>query len=238
MAEHNFNGFPERAEVTPVPNLFFSGLLSEIDDIAELKLTLYLFWLLSRKKGYPRMVTFSELAAEPLLKAGLGDEQFEQILERSLQLAVGRGTLLVIDLEKGQHKEKAYLINSESERRALARIERGELSLPQWTVRPAHDRGPARISDIFTLYEQNIGMITPIISEELKEAEDLYPTEWIEDAFKEAATLNKRNWKYISKILERWSIEGKADGQSGAHTGKQGDTGKYTRGKYGHLVER
>jgi DNA replication protein len=67
--------------------------------------------------------------------------------------------------------------------------------------------------NIFTLYEQNIGMITPMIAEELKEAEKLYPPRWIEEAFKEAVTLNKRSWRYIARILERWASEGKDSGE-------------------------
>jgi len=91
--------------------------------------------------------------------------------------------------------------------------------------------------NIFTLYEQNIGMITPMIAEELKEAENLYPPQWIEEAFKEAVTLNKRSWKYIARILERWASEGKDIGE---HRGniKKGGPDKYIKGKYGHLVKR
>ena len=67
--------------------------------------------------------------------------------------------------------------------------------------------------NIFALYEQNIGLLTPMIAEELKEAEKLYPVSWIEEAFKEAVSLNKRNWRYISRILERWASEGKDSGE-------------------------
>ena len=91
--------------------------------------------------------------------------------------------------------------------------------------------------NIFALYEQNIGVITPIIAEELKEAEKLYPPQWIEEAFKEAVTLNKRSWKYIARILERWASEGKDSGEHRGNT-KKGSPDKYIKGKYGHLVKR
>jgi DnaD/phage-associated family protein len=239
MTEHDFNGFPDKAEVTPVPNLFFSALLPKIKDISELKLTLYILWVLSKRRGYPRMITHSELVTEPVLKVGLVNDgqPFEPVLEHALELALERGTLLVINLEKSGKKEKAYLINSESERRAVRQIECGELALPDWAVLSAKDKGTAAVSNIFTLYEQNIGMITPLIAEELKEAESLYPADWIAEAMKEAVTMNKRNWKYISRILERWKTEGKADGEPGTYSKKQSDTGKYIRGRYGHLIE-
>jgi DnaD/phage-associated family protein len=63
--------------------------------------------------------------------------------------------------------------------------------------------------NIFVLYEQNIGLLSPMIAEELKEAADHYPTEWIEAAFREAVLYNKRNWKYIRAILRRWETEGR-----------------------------
>jgi DNA replication protein len=97
-------------------------------------------------------------------------------------------------------------------------------------------RQPSAIN-IFTLYEQNIGIITPIIAEELKEAEKLYPPQWIEEAFKEAVTLNKRSWRYIARILERWASEGKDSGEYKRDIKKDGPD-KYIKGKYGHLVKR
>ena len=51
-----------------------------------------------------------------------------------------------------------------------------------------------------------------MVAEELREAERTYPPNWIEDAFREAVELNKRNWRYIRRILERWAAEGKDDG--------------------------
>jgi DnaD/phage-associated family protein len=90
---------------------------------------------------------------------------------------------------------------------------------------------------IFSLYEQNIGMITPMIAEELQEAETIYPSRWIEEAFKEAVVLNKRSWKYIARILERWASEGKNSGEHKGNTEKGGPD-KYIKGKYGHLVKR
>jgi DNA replication protein len=101
---------------------------------------------------------------------------------------------------------------------------------------PADSRQPSAVN-IFVLYEQNIGMITPMIAEELQEAEKLYPPRWIEEAFKEAVTLNKRSWRYIARILERWASEGKDSGEYKRDIKKDGPD-KYVKGKYGHLVQR
>ena len=107
-------------------------------------------------------------------------------------------------------------------------------------MEPAHVETAPVVSppDIFTLYEENVGMLTPLIADELKEAGQHYPEAWIKDAIKEAVNQNKRNWKYISRILERWSTEGKKDGAHRGNSKTNTDPDKYVRGKYGHMVQR
>jgi DnaD/phage-associated family protein len=141
------------------------------------------------------------------LMAAMGEE----ILGQALNSAVEHGVLLHSTLNINGVLEDVYSLTADS-------------------------RQPSAVN-IFSLYEQNIGMITPMIAEELKEAEKLYPPQWIEEAFREAVTLNKRSWKYIARILERWASEGK---DSGEHRGnaKKGGPDKYIKGKYGHLVKR
>jgi len=71
--------------------------------------------------------------------------------------------------------------------------------------------------NIYTLYEQNIGLLLPLVAEELREAEQEYPREWIEAAFREAVQQNKRKWSYIRAILRRWASDGKGGEPYGAH---------------------
>ncbi len=82
--------------------------------------------------------------------------------------------------------------------------------------------------DIFTLYEENIGPLTPLLAEELQEAERSYPWPWIQEAFKEAVSLNRRNGRYSARILERWDTEGKDHGEPGRHP-KKSDPKEYLR---------
>ncbi len=79
-------------------------------------------------------------------------------------------------------------------------------------------------------------MLTPMIAEELREAEKLYPEAWVRDAIKVAVNQGKRKWSYISAVLERWSIEGKDDGAY--QRDSKEDPDKYIKGKYGHMVQR
>lgn len=62
--------------------------------------------------------------------------------------------------------------------------------------------------NIFALYEQNIGPLTPMLAEKLKDAEEDYPPEWVPEAFKIAIENNARNWAYVKAILERWKVDG------------------------------
>jgi len=229
MTKKPFSGFPVGAEVTPIPNLFFTVVMPKIDGVAELKLILHSFWLLSRRRGYPQFVTYNELLSDPVLISG--------VLRLALEQAVEHGIMLHLRLDRDGKQEDAYFINSEAAKEAISKIQQGDfphLVLPSRKGEVAEAAPP----DIFSLYEQNIGMLTPMIAEELQDAEKLYRADWIESAFKEAVSLNKRSWKYIARILERWAVEGKDDGKPRRDFKKEDDREKYIRGKYGHMVKR
>lgn len=64
--------------------------------------------------------------------------------------------------------------------------------------------------DIFKVYEQEIGILTPMIADSINDYldEPRCPNQWIIDAIREAAHNQKRNWKYIEAILKRWMNDG------------------------------
>ncbi len=235
-----FIDFVEQAEVTPVPNQFFTTVMPRIDDIAELKTVLHILWLLSYQKDYPCLITQKDLLSDPVLVRGIAKEdgRVEETLTRAMTLAVEHGILLRLEIQKGGKFENAYLLNGEAERSLVDKIQRGEAQLPNIIVKKVDSGQTLLQPNIFALYEQNIGMLTPMIVEELKEAEKYYPSDWIESAFKEAVRMNKRSWKYIARILERWNIEGKDDGKLERHFKTENGPDKYVRGKYGHMVRR
>jgi len=233
-----FDGFPARMQYTSIPNLFFSTVLSQISDISELKVILHFFEILYRKRGYPRFVSYRELLGNKSLITSLRqmDKPPEETLRQALDTAVERGIILHLALSGDKGAEDTYLLNTESQRQVAARIQSGEIKLSGLKAgEPAYveiEEPP----DIFTLYEQNIGMLTPKIAEELTEAEKLYPGNWISDAIKEAINQNVRKWSYIAAILERWESEGRSDGAHRRHSTKKTDPDKYLKGKYGHMV--
>jgi DNA replication protein len=250
-----FAGFPEgKVRFTPLPDLFFSQLVPLIDNLPELKVTLHLFWLLHGKKGHLRYASLQELREDPLLLAGLSvkdpvprdpvgkgkvaGRRPEDLLDEGLERAVARGTLLrvsVKDPEGGDSQESWYLLNDPPSRQAVERIERGELRLEGKPSRPG-ERMEVERPNIFALYEQNIGLLQPLIAEELREAEKTYPATWIEEAFQIAVERNARNWRYIQAILERWAGEGKDDGK--ARRDSKEDRYRYIKGEYADYIER
>ncbi|UCH51675.1 MAG: DnaD domain protein [Chloroflexota bacterium] len=234
-----FTGFPAKMQFTPLPNLFFSTLLPQISDMAELKTTLHIFTTLYRKQGYPRFVNYRELSTNSVLMRSLKEtaKSPDEALHQALEMAVKRGTILHLALDRDGTAEDIYFLNTEDSRQAVAKIQNGELVLKGRGVKKQAYIETEEQPDIFTLYEENIGMLTPMIAEELREAEKLYPESWIRDAIKEAVNQGKHKWSYISAILERWSSEGKSDGTH-RRDFKKTDPDKYIKGKYGHMVQR
>jgi len=233
-----FKGFPAKMQFTPMPNLFFSRLLPQINDMAELKTTLHILEMLYHKRGYPRFVTYVELLANKSLMSSLKQitKPADETLHGALEAATKRGTILHIVLDRDGKGDDIYFLNTEADRLTIDRIKSGELHIPGLKAMKEiyiEEEQP----DIYTLYEQNIGMLTPMVAEELREAERIYPETWVKDAIKEAVALNKRNWRYIAAILERWSTEGKGDGTY-RRDFKKTDPDKYIKGKYGHMVRR
>ena len=211
MSNSDFEGFPAgELRFTAVPDLFFAELLPAIDNLAELKVTLHVIWL--RQRGKKQVVTGAELAADETLARGLatlGDDP-ESALEEGLVRAVARGSLLHARIDSEAGPQDVYLLNSEGGRQALERIRTGEMGTVGAVVvdRPSVEPRP----NIFQLYEDNIGLLSPILADELRDAETTYPADWIEEAFRVAVAQNVRKWRYIQAILERWATEGKDDG--------------------------
>lgn len=205
-----FSGFPDgRLRATALPALFIAEALAEIDDPIELKVTLYLFWRLAEVKRYPRFLTRRELEADAVVRRGLRAHG-PDALGQGLDAAVTRGVVLRRHMELGGRDEACYFLNTGAGRRWVHDLESGQLDLGQ-VVQLVDPDGRDERPNVFRLYEENVGLLTPLIVEELKDAEHRYPGEWIEDAFREAVAYNRRNWKYVHRILERWATEGKPD---------------------------
>jgi DNA replication protein len=235
-----FAGFSAgKQPTTAIPNLFFSDLLPLLDDLAELKVTLHLFWLIGRKQGTLRYARLAELLKDERLLAGLVTESTsgEEVLRDALERAVARGTLLHVTVHRAETAEEWYMVNSPAGREVLNKLRDGNLDL---LADQAEDlQLQVERPTIFVLYEQNIGMLTPMIAEELREAERQYPAAWIADAFREAVAGNKRSWKYIRAILERWRTEGRGAARAASDVSEDAEARRrrYIPEGYEDLIE-
>ncbi len=81
-------------------------------------------------------------------------------------------------------------------------------------VENEEDHPPAAVvGNSFTVYEQNIGPLTPAVAERIKLAEQDYSIAWVVEAIGLAARRNKRRWDYVEGILRNWHRDGKDDGE-------------------------
>ena len=221
----SFSGFGRGMLYTPVPNSLFGPLLEQIQDLAELKVTLRSLWLLHRKRGRPQLARLGEFLNDPTLLRGLkglGKAPREEI-RRGLELAVSRGTLLMHRPDENNESSQVYLLNTDAGRSLLSRLRLGEeLEETEDGVmsQSLEEEPPREKPNIFALYEDNVGTLSPMLAEQLKEVESVYPGDWVKDAFQIAVAENKRNWRYIAGILRRWAAEGKDHGKPGRHSPK------------------
>jgi DnaD/phage-associated family protein len=217
-----FPGFPDgKLRLTQVPNLFFSDLLPIIDNLAELKVTLYAFWALTQRDGQVRYLRLTDFLNDTEFVKGLGPTTTlatENLLD-GVERAVARGTFLHINIESADGRMDLYFLNTAKGRAAVDGITKGE-----WRPMPGDDEPITLLVErpnVFILYEQNIGPLTPIVAEELRDAEQTYPPRWIEEAIAIAVENNVRKWRYVLTILERWRQEGKQDGVGRRDTQKE-----------------
>ena len=196
-------------ETVALPAAFLDEILPAIDDLAELKVATFCFAALQQKEGDYRFLRFEEFLADERLRRGLAviDESRSErdLLEGALRRSVARGTLLLAELALRSQAARCYTIADERGRALHKRMLAGEW---RHSADGEIELLPARPT-IYGLYEDNIGLLTPMMADALKEAAASYPPDWIEEAMRLAVESNKRNWRYIRAILERWRQEGR-----------------------------
>jgi DnaD/phage-associated family protein len=215
--EAPFGGFVTGGAATTLPAQLFVEVLPEIEDEAELRVTLYALYAVQRRRGQLRAVRGRDLATEAPLVRSLERLGGVDTLAVALGRAVERGTLLGCPLDDG---DTLYFVNNEGGRRNLVRVQSGALAVPgaaPLAVPVVRRERPAQV------YEQEIGTITPSVAEALAEATERYPEQWIVDALREAAKANARSWRYADAILRRWHEEGR-EAKDATTTGDSGAT--------------
>ncbi len=175
---------------TQVPNDFF--IMARDMDKAELKVVLY---IIRETFGYHREtceVSIRELAtgagltarnayngAEKAIARGLVEKTVSTTRKTTWRAVVGEDTALYPLRQRTVSLRKSKPLVKE-----IKEIE----------IKKNDDDVLATISKA---YSSEIGMITPMIADELREASTEYPVKWTLDAIHESAINNKRGWKYI-----------------------------------------
>lgn len=214
-----FQGFTDSETFTQLPETFFHNLLKEIDDAAELKVTLYFLWRAAHMDGPFRALSKLDFGVKEL---GLSAEA----IKRGLEKAVERGSLLEVEKEAKVY----FLLNSPKGRAGVQAIESGK-----WNPSSVVSAPPLERPNVFKLYEENIGPLTPLIADALKDAEILYSDEWVAEAIELAAKNNKRNWRYCEAVLKRWKDEGR-HGQKDQRDARQGSE-RYTKSEFAEYLD-
>ncbi len=233
-----FLGFPtDREHLVSLPEAFFTELLPVVVNPLELRVVLHVFWRVSRTERRPRCISLSELLSDEELArsaaqvAGLASPK-EAIL-RGLELCSVRGTLLVFEAQGDEEtRERWVLVNTHRNRRWLRKVLRGEIPFPWGSPGPGPSVIVQRRDSVFDVYEKNIGMLTPLVAEELEQAVEEYSEEWVCQAIGEAAGYHRRNWRFVKQLLERWKEQGRPGGQDRQAVVRDLDVDKYKRGKY------
>ncbi len=226
---NGFNGFPPgKQRLVQIPSLFFSELLPCIDHLVEMKVTLYCMWALQRQEGKFRYVRLAEVLNDDLFLQGLDlpDDQKAAAIQDGFDRSVTRGTLLRVRVGE----EDIYFLNTAKGREAIKAIEKGH-----WI--PGDEHRPVQLiierPNLYVIYEQNIGALTPMIAEQLRDLERNYPLGWIEDAIRIATSREARNLNFIITILKRWEKEGRQSVETKSSNGSL----ESIKARYADLIE-
>jgi DNA replication protein len=186
--------------------------------------------------GMDQPVREVDLLEMPEIRLGSrGDGSDRSHIDRALEaleVAIARGLVLMLT---DANDESRWLLIGTDENNRKARA--ASLSVADRREQTGISLSLERPS-IFAMYEQNIGLVTPIIADRLVEAIEHYPEAWIADAIGEAVSYNRRNWRYVQRILENWVSEGRTDETNRRDSARDLNREKHLRGKYSHLFER
>ncbi|MEI7988750.1 MAG: DnaD domain protein [Chloroflexota bacterium] len=238
-----FPGFPAgKYSLISLPELFFSDLLPKIEHLGEMKVALYVLWHITQSEGTFRFVQREDFLSDVLFMEGMvpgkkdNARTAEAYLDESLQRCVEHAILLDVTISCEDNQSTFYFLNSPKGRAAIEAVQNEKWN-PFDEDQPSVQLKIER-SNIFRLYEENIGVLTPLIADLLRDAEQIYPLDWIEEAMQIAVTKNVRNWRYIEAILRRWQEKGRDNNNRQEENGDdEEEYRKYVKGKYAEYIQ-
>lgn len=207
--------------------------LATLYDADEIKVILYILLQQSRFEGKRFYVTIEQLEKSDQLHRWIGDGEDTNIrFERALNALIDTGTLLKSS-ENPIMEQPLLFLNDDNGRLAMESLQAGKWRPMPSDLPPA--RPPSDEINLFQLYEENIGPLTPLLAEDLTAAQEEFPHGWIKDAIHIAVQNNARSWRYIDTILRSWQKEGKHD-----KPGRDSQTNqrKPAKGKFDDFIQR
>ena len=222
---------------TLIPNEFFEFFFPSVEFIEDI---FTLFWCVyvlqeefaSKQKYYVSSddLWFTQGVEYSFKKIGIDKEQFNQSLER----CVGLGFLLKMISNHQNHEEVIFLLNNSTSQDMVTNLQTGESNIDvNLNLEQTQTFGTA---ELFQLYEEYFGVISPRIAESLVEASNQYDSDLIKQALKEASTQAITSWRYIERILESKEKESRKN-ETNRRDSLEARKHNYIGGKFGHLAK-
>jgi DnaD/phage-associated family protein len=197
---------------TRIPDEYLRDVLERVQDVAELKAILQVLRRAGELKG--GAVPLADVLRPDIMRSIVGLDSpvpAEERLRRALERAVANRFVLRVTVEN-----ETYFVPATAEgRQAVEGLRAGVPEAADRLQLPSDSAVILYRSNIFALYEQHIGPLTPLVAERLRDAERSYPRAWIERAVLSAVHYNRRSWPYVEAILARWERGGGPDETNG-----------------------
>jgi DNA replication protein len=225
----------ENPKTIRIPDQLLRFFLSNSCEPDVIITTLFFLLKVNNSEGAFIYLNHKDFLCDPLLLTTFSKpgENPQQAIEKSLKQAVEYEILLEGFIESENREDRLYFLNSPKGRAAIKAIKSGNWNDKSKIhgIRNAFENEV----NVYKAYEENIGPLTPMIADAMKDSEEIYPEIWIYEAIKIATEKNKRNWSYIQAILKRWQAEGKDVRKDRQDI--ENDRRKYTDGEYSEFID-
>ncbi|RJQ44347.1 MAG: DnaD domain protein [Anaerolineaceae bacterium] len=208
---------------------FLVDTIGEIHDSLQLKVLLFAIWLAQQSGDEANPIALQDFYSYPEFMNQIGGtpELMRKNLLVGLKANLDAGFFTGNTFEAMQQGHPFYINTIRGQQ--AAQLQNTAMDIQQNHSYKIPDR-----SDVFRLYEENIGPLTPLIADALKDAEKEYSQEWLQEAIQIAVVNNVRKWRYIQAILKSWKEEGR-NGRDQRNA--EEDYKQYTKGKYGKFIK-
>jgi DnaD/phage-associated family protein len=198
----------EDAKPVVIEDEFFKRILPDLRDLAELKLALHARYLAAHL-GTPAIPVAMFMSPE-VVRSVAGTHSPEPGVDRvrrAIDRAVANGVLLRLTVESTQGTG-IFVLPATPQNRQLVERAVHDAAVAEALGLPSDFEASLYRPNIYAVYERHIGPLTPLVAEQLREAERSYPRTWVEQAILEAAQYKRRSWRYIEAILSQWEERG------------------------------